>query len=153
METLFTAGDVCAVSGIAPKMLERWTLAGLVRPANNRRGKGRHRLYGLGDVVAVAAGIRSRDAGADYDRVPGIVRFLSGLGVTRLERELAAGRTFPVPGAMFGVTWMPGLMIEPPTGEMSPGAALLIHRLNLATIYADVRKKVEELTEAAKVSN
>src|SRR5437588_55328 len=109
-----TSGDVCEIADIPPNTLDRWVADGLLDPANSGRGTGRHRVYGLSEALAVAAGIRYRREGAAPDRVAGVVRFLAGLPIDRLEEEFAAGRTFPVPGAMLGEAWLPGIMIPPP---------------------------------------
>jgi hypothetical protein len=149
---LLTAGDVCRIAGIHPNTLDRWVTAGLLDPANSGRGTGTHRLYSLAQCVAVAAGIRYRDEGAGPDRVFGIVRFLASLSLERLEAEIAAGRSFPVPDTLLGDAprpdcWLPGVMIEPPSeSEMSPGAAALMRRVALPAIVESVKRKVAELS-------
>jgi hypothetical protein len=143
-----TAGDVCAVTGVPPNTLDRWTVAGMLNPTNFGRGTGRHRAYSVGDAVAVAAGMLYRRAGAGDDRVVGVVRFLADLGIVRLREHLAVGRTLPVPGLMLGADYLPGLMIDPrkDLGPISPGAEALLRRIDrLPAVVKDVEGKIERL--------
>jgi hypothetical protein len=146
---LLTSGDVCRLTGIALNTLDRWVASGFLSPANKGKGTGRHRIYTLGEAVAVAAGLKYREQGAGPDRVQGVVRLLAGMPLERLEAELAAGNTFPVPAMLLGDTprpdcWLPGMMIRPPH-NLPVGAAALIARLDLRVIVLDVRQKAEVL--------
>jgi MerR HTH family regulatory protein len=150
-EMLFTAGDVSAITGVHPRVLERWVSEeGVLSPRNAERGgRGRHRLYSLGDVIAVAVGLRFREEGADPGRVREVVRFIAGLGVERLKRELDEGKTLPAPGPQLGVTWLPGLMLDPEKDippDTPPEAKVLMRRLNVKPVYEAVMKKVAKLT-------
>jgi hypothetical protein len=151
------SADICRLTGIPPNTLDRWVSDGLLRPAA-APGPGRggvRRQYTAGDALAVAAGVAYRRAGAGPDRVAGVVKFLAGYGIERLEADLAAGRTFPVPAALLqraaapegmpGELWLPGVMIAPPAWP-TPGAAALARRLDLRAIYADVMRRIGELS-------
>jgi hypothetical protein len=155
---LLTAGDVCRIAGIHSNSLDRWVTAGLLDPANFGRGTGTHRLYSLAQCFAVAAGIRYRDEGADPGRVAGVVKFLAGQTLERLEAEFATGRTYPVPATLLERAaaeedvalpdaWIPGFLMEPPNlDKLSPGTAKLLRRIDLVPILAEVKRKVEELS-------
>lgn len=146
MSIHLTSGDVCEIAGIPLNTLDRWVTAGLLDPANSGRGHGRHRVYSIGEALAVAAGALYRREGADPGRVAGVVRLLASLGIERVEAEFDAGRTFPVPGALIGHAEIPGFMNEPPDPRtMSPGTAALMKRLDLVEVYAAVRRKVKAL--------
>lgn len=145
MITKLSSGDVAEIAGIPMNTLDRWVAAGLLGPANSGRGHGTHRRYGLVEALAVATGARYRAAGAGADRVAGVVKFLAGLTLERLEADLEAGRTFPVPAAMLGTDTIPGLMIEPPS-DLAPGAAALMRRLDLVAILKHVKRKIAELS-------
>src|SRR5262245_55805585 len=98
----FTSGDVCRITAIPANTLDRWVVMGLLTPANTGQGTGRHRIYRLGEVVAVAAGLKYREEGAGMDRIAGVVRLLASLPIERLETHFEKGETFPVPAMMLG---------------------------------------------------
>jgi hypothetical protein len=141
-----SSGDVCEIAGISMATLDRWVAAGWVGLQNAFEGHGRHRTYTLGQCLAVAAGALYRAAGAAPERVAGVVKLLSDLGIERLEAEMERGRTFPLPAVLPGGDW-PGLMIEPPCDpSMTSGALALMRRLDLAALYEGVQQKIAQLS-------
>lgn len=148
MSIKLTTGAVSEISGLPVATLDSWVVSGRVGPACAFEGTGRHREWSLGQTLAVVAGAVYRAEGATPERVAGIVSFLAGLSLEKLEAELEAGRTFPVPGAMMGTNRLPGMMIPPPAAP-SPGVLALMKRLDLAQLYADVMTKVSQLSKPA----
>jgi len=141
-----TSGDVCEIAGVPMNTLDRWVAAGHVGPAAAFEGHGRHRTYTLGQCVAVAAGARWRAEGASPERVGGIIRLIATLRIERIEAEIEAGRTLPMPGVLLGNDLIPGAMIAPPADALSGGAADRLRRLDLAGVCEVVRAKVAELS-------
>lgn len=138
-----SAGIVCQIAGIPRSSLDRWVLFGLVEPENSGSGKGCHRLYSLSQCVAITAAAKYRAQGAAFERIAGIIQFLSSLPIEQLEAELNAGRTIPIPSTILGLDWLPGLMIEPP--KCSVKEKSLLKNLDMRTIYADVKRKVSRI--------
>ncbi|MFL5909281.1 MAG: hypothetical protein ACJ768_01740 [Gaiellaceae bacterium] len=140
--------------------LERWVLQGLLGPfRRHRQERGNPRDFGRVELVlAVVAGCRYRQEGAGADRVQGVVKLIASRPWELLEADLDAGRTFPVTEAMVervageeGIR-VPavkriGWMIEPPPAEtLSPGAAELLRKVDLAELLKVVRAEVDRLT-------
>lgn len=147
----FSSGEVCRIAGLHQNTLDRWVKLGWVSPVSGGTRRGDHRTYSLVQAVGVTAGARWRSERAQPDRVAGIVRYISGLDITHLEAELASGRTFPIPAAMLGVSWLPGMMIEPPaTAGMGIHTELLIQRLDLKKIYEEVRREAAKIQTSLK---
>ena len=147
-----TAGEVCSVSGVASSTLDRWTAAGLLGPDKSGReqGRGHHRTFTAIEALALAAGMRWVKAGADADRVQGVVRFIARQPLEHLEAEFAAGRTFPVPPVMlkgFVVPGAGGIFIKP---ETKGGAVRLMNDLDLARLWDDVQAKIAKLGNPPK---
>src|SRR5262249_23701761 len=107
--------------------------------------------YSLDDAVAVGVGRLYEREGASRDRVRAVVRYLATLGVARLKEHLTAGRTFPVPGMLFGDASLPGMMIDASEcfDDLDPPARALVRRLDLRHVGADVERRAAELTGAA----
>jgi MerR-like DNA binding protein len=143
-----SSGDVCEIAGIPMNTLDRWVGAGFVGPENAFEGHGRHRTYTLEQCLAVAAAACYRAEGADPNRVAGIIRFVIACGIDWLEKEMAEGRTLPVPGAMLGSILLPGVMVEPIVNDPSnaPATLALMRRLDLKAIWEDVKRKVDQLS-------
>jgi DNA-binding transcriptional MerR regulator len=148
-----TAGDVQRITGVAPMTLNRWIADGFLSPENSGRGHGHHRLYTLCDVIAIAAGLRFKDEGAGPDRVRGVVRLVSGLGMAELRKQLAQGRWFPAPGAMLDAEYLPGFLFDPDVEfnplEMSLTARALLKKLDLRKVVANVERSVAKLVGTA----
>lgn len=145
---LLTIDEACEVSGVNSQTLRNWISSDLIQPARagtTGTGKG-HRLSTV-QVFALAAGSRHRDEGASSGRVTGVVRFLAGLTLEKLEVDIEAGRTFVVPASMLDGTWLPGLLIEPPLSDpsLTKGALALMRRLDLKAILVSVRKGCGEV--------
>ncbi len=140
----FSSGDVCEIAGIPASSLDRWVLFELVDPENAGNGQGNWRRFNLSQCVALAAAARYRRLGAGFERVAGIVQFLSRLPIERLEAELEAGRVLPVPATMLGLTWLPGMLVEMPA-DIPESAAGLAQALDLRDVYSTVIKKAERI--------
>jgi hypothetical protein len=157
-EVQLTTQQVCAIAGgIHPNTLTRWIDEGLLSPAGGGGRRGAARRFTATHALALAVGNAYREQGASPGRVAGVIRFLAHLRPEVLEKDIAAGRTFPVPSELFGAQWMPGMMVEPPVNDpgLSSGVRLLIHKLDLAAIRARVLKGIakiakEAATQAAK---
>jgi hypothetical protein len=148
---VLSTGDVVRVTGIAPMMLNRWCLDGLIQPLNEGQGTGVHRVFTLMETIAVAAGVRYREEGARPERVHGVVRLLGSMTLERFEQHLSQGETFPVPACLLDqldearpACWLPGMMIVPPP-DLAPGLAALMAKLDLGRICQEVKAKVEQL--------
>lgn len=152
MNTTLTSQQICTLTGIHPKQLDRWAAEGVLRPTMVKTGRARggvRREYTLMDCVAVAVGIRWRDEGAGPERVAGVVKFLSGTSVEWLEGELNAGRTFPVSAAQMKHDWLPGMMIglDEVDPETPMRVKLLMRRVDAKPIYEKVKQQVEKLAK------
>lgn len=133
-------GSLRRLTGIPQNTLARWCADGILRPVGGK-GRGNRRRFRIEDVIAAAAGVVYRREGADPGRVLGVVSLLASMPLERLEADLEAGRTFPVPGAMLGDSALPGFLIEPP--KVPPEAEGLMKRLDLAAIVRDVKNRLE----------
>lgn len=145
--------QVCVIAGgLHPNTLTRWIEEGLLSPAGGGGRRGAARTFTAMHALALAVGNAYREHGASPGRVAGVIRFLAGLRPQVLEEDLAEGRTFPVPSELFGVQWMPGMMVEPPMNDpqLSPGVRVLIHKLDLVAIRARVLKGIAKLTKNAQ---
>jgi hypothetical protein len=138
-----TVNQACEVSGVNPQTLRNWVSAGVIEPAEaGTTGTGKGHRFSVMQVIAMCAGRAYWDEGADGPRCAATVRYLAGLTLEYLEAELADGRSFPVPGTMFGKSWMPGLLVTPPK---SPEIQSLVKKLDLRNIKAEVLRKIAAL--------
>jgi hypothetical protein len=152
MQTL-TINAAAEVAGVAAQTVRNWVALGLLRPAQpGTTGTGRGHRLNMAQVLALAAAAVHRELGADPGRVAGVVRLLAGMSVERLEAELAAGRTYPVPAALLGVEprpacWLPGMLVRPPADDptLTPAAAAMLKKLDLAPLWERVRRDAERL--------
>jgi hypothetical protein len=118
-----------------------------------RLGRGIQRSYSPLEVIAIAAGIRWMQEGAEPDRVKGIIRFVAGLTAEHMEAAFAEGRTFPVPREMFGEFELPigGMLIKPPIDDsMSEGSRELMRRLDLRPLWDKVKSRISNMGEPQK---
>lgn len=136
--------QVCQITGITPRHLLRWVEFDFVKPQHADDPTGMKHLYTLSQCIAIATAWRYRDQGATFDRLVGLLQYLSNLPVERLEAELEDGRTFPVPSTMIGMDWIPGMMVSLPKG-MPREARQLAKRLDMRPIVKDVMRKVDRL--------
>lgn len=154
-ELRLNAGDICRLTGVRDRLLDRWATAGVLRPVNNHKGHGRHRIYTFDDLVAVFIGQRYLDAGAPPERAAGVVALLSKLGHVGLEHELAVGRTVPVPRSRSLFDLLPDdVMIEPErlTGLLSERQIeVLLVQLDTRVLYEEVKAKVTRSSAASPV--
>jgi hypothetical protein len=105
------------------------------------------------DALAIAAGLRWMQEGAEPDRVKGIIRFVAGLTVERMEQAFSAGETFAVPQEMLGDYELPvgGSLITPPLDpSMSEGVRQLVNRLDLKLLWDEVKAGISNLGEPRK---
>jgi hypothetical protein len=142
----FSEAEVCEIAGITPAALQSWIEIGFLGVPAALSFKP-HQQYTLSQCIAIAAGALYRREGAQFERCAGVATFLAGMPIERLEADLAAGRTFPVPVAMFGPLMssptLPGLMIEPPTtGDRKANS--LMARLDLKKVFDDVMRRVNQ---------
>ena len=139
-----STADVCAIAGLPPSTVTRWIDEGVITPAAGGGRRGAERSWTPVQALALTAGAAYRAEGASPGRVAGVVRFLSGVRPEVLERDIAAGRTFPAPGVMLGAAWIPGLMVKPPVDDpgLSPAARVLIHKLDLARLRERVLEAI-----------
>lgn len=157
MRTTFSTGDIRQIAKIHSVTLDNWIAKGLIAPKFGGTHKGDHRFFGLIHVFAIFVGTRYREEQAGDERISGVVRFLGGLELEWLEAELAAGRTFPVPATLLGrvsrpVAWLPGLLVEPPsTDDLTPTAADLMRRLDLAHLYHVLRERIDRLQDQGRL--
>jgi hypothetical protein len=149
----FSSGDVSQVAKIPPGVFHTWLKAGLLGPTYaSVVGHGNHRKFGISQLLAVAVGAAYRREGASLGRVAGVVRFLGGCQIEWIEAELAAGRTVPVPADFlreYGVELIlrPGIMVA--LDEVCcdvPGAKKLAAKLDMLTIYQNVKRGIEKLS-------
>jgi hypothetical protein len=135
---IFTRKEVCEISSIPIECLRRWaTLDSVVVK----------RHFNISECLAFAMAAQYQMQLAPLDRVNGIVQFISSLPLERLEAEMEAGRTFPVPASLHRVAWLPGIMIEPPS-DASGNAKELMRRLDLVPIYNEVMARINKLDKA-----
>src|SRR3712207_3836713 len=104
---LFSAGDVCRLTGTNYQSLDHWCQRGLVTPVSGGNRTGDHRRFGMLQLFAVYVGRAYRAEGADDTRIVGVVKYLNGLSLEWLEAEMEAGRTFPVPAGVLGKAHRP----------------------------------------------
>jgi len=145
--SLFSAGEVCEVTGLHLNNIDRWSTAWLQGKAAGHRGSGTHRRYTLIECLALYAGARWRAEGADPGRVAGVVYFVSRLHREQLEAAFEEGRTFPVPEVMLGNVSLPGggMLLEPVNDPDNPSLRVLMDALDLKRCWEHVLERVAEL--------
>lgn len=103
----FTVAEVCAITGIEPKVLDAWTQN--VLPV--QRGEEDQSVTGLDymQTFGVYAGKRWLDEGAGLERATRVMAFCAGSTLNHLLKEFEAGNTWPP-----HVRDMPKLVTRPP---------------------------------------
>jgi hypothetical protein len=157
--TMVTRGQVLELTGLSRRQLEWFLKQGVISSAAGG-GPGNYHRYDTMRVVALAAGARYLALGSGWDRAAGVVKFLSGLTLERLEAAFAEGRTWPVPATMLlraaaaeGLpAWLPGMLIAPPADdpELTPAGKALMAKLDLRTVYGAVRRQIAALPADTK---
>jgi len=143
-----SSGDVRELTAVAASTLNVWTISGLVGKRHREPcGQGNSRTYSALEALAVAAGVRWMNAGADPERVAGVVRLVASKPLEHLEAEFGQGRTFPVPQVMLRGIALPlpghGIFVVP---EKRSRAARLMHELDLGRLWEELKVKIKNLT-------
>jgi hypothetical protein len=126
----FTPEEVARVTRCPTKLLDE--LMENVLPI--RRGETTFTL-GLDymGLLAVHALCRYLEEGAPLDRATAVMLFVAGMPEKNLDRNLAAGLTFPVPKESIPDTpgWVRGVMVSPPKTRLG-------NALNLKTLKGEL---------------
>jgi len=134
------AGDVCRILEIAPKTLDNWVTAGVIRPAINERGTGHHRRFAVvPDVVAIAVGRGLRAAGYTLAVAGNVMERLMSMTREDLDFAFAQGRYYLliIPGVqdvsdhlVTRETLIQAMTLNPP----------LAHQLGLTPVGLDIKR-------------
>ncbi len=150
-----TVKQVCEVSGVKPQALRNMVTYGLIEPAQaGTTGIGNGHRFSKSQALALYAGTRYREEGATDIRAAGVVKFLAGRPWEELEADIAAGRTFPVPGTLLKdngiLIELPGVMIKPPYDQVSPKVAAAMRRLDLKAVKEEIERRIARLARGKK---
>jgi hypothetical protein len=148
------------LTGLSRRQLDWLLRYGAIEPALGRTGSGSHLQWDLIRTLALASAGAHLRLGAGWERAAGVARYLSTLTVERLEAELAAGRTLPVPATLMREAatqlealpkdwWLPGMLIEPPQ-DAPPAARELMRQLELPAMYEELRVVFAALAPKSK---
>lgn len=156
--SLYNVKQVKRICAVAGSTLDRWAAKGNLAYTAGARERGDGRLYSKAQLFAAYVGTRYRKERANPDRVAGVVRYLSRLPLEKLEAELEAGRTWPVPEMLLGrverpTCWLPGMLVVPPLDDtdLTPAMQEMMRRLDLKRLYREMEERVAELRAAGKL--
>lgn len=119
----FTVAEICAVTGIEPRVLDAWMSN--VLPV--QRGEEDPSVTGLDymQTFGVYAGRRWLDEGAGLERATRVMAFCAGTTLDHLLAEFKAGNTWPP-----HVRGTPALLTRPPQGKAGKA-------VNLKQLYGE----------------
>ena len=142
---------VCEIAGIERSTLDHWVLLGFIAPQHrfSSRGDVSNCFFTVNQCLAIAVAIQYRNHGAVLARTVSVLQFLAKMHLEKIEAELQAGRTMPVPAEMHGRKLVPGMLIEPP--ELTGSTKRLLDSVDLKPIYDDVMGKIDKLSSRKSV--
>jgi hypothetical protein len=152
--------ELCKVANVNAQTLRNWISGGLIFPVE--RGKtgteNSHRFSAI-QVLAVAAGVRHQHEGSTPERAIGVMVYVAGLDEGAMEKAFDEGRTFPVPASIMeraasleqSIVVLPGELIAlPDSPSLTVTSRQLMKRLDLKTLWDEVRKKLSKFDTEAK---
>lgn len=128
----YTAAEVCAITGVAPAVLDAW----MTRVLPLRRAEpGAGDVVGLDDMqtFGVYVGRRWLDEGAGLARATKAMAVASGLTLEGLTVELAKGNSWPA-----AASGGPNLLVVPPKTVAG-------RRLNFSALMSEYRAAVRKV--------
>jgi hypothetical protein len=150
----FTSGEVYKLTGVSTALQHEWVQRlKLLAPVSGGTQMGDHRRFDIMAVFAFFAGGKWKGANAGGERYHGVVKLLASMPPERLEAELAAGNTWPVPATLLGELvgeapgqrcW-PGMLVNPATlGDLTPRMAEVIRRLDLKALWDELHRELDK---------
>jgi hypothetical protein len=142
---------VCEIAGIERSTLDHWVLLGFITPQHrfSARGDVSNCFFTVNQCLAVAVAIQYHNHGAVLARTVSVLQFLAKMHLEKIEAELQAGRTFPVPASLHGRKAVPGMLIEPP--EVTGSARQLMDAIDMKPIYHHVMGEIAKLANKGRV--
>jgi hypothetical protein len=152
MSRTWTSGEVERLTTVSTALQHEWvSRLGLLSPVSGGTQMGDHRRFDLMGLFAFYVGGKWKAANAGGERYHGIVRLLAGLTRERLEAELAAGNTWPVPATLLekdpelGPLWLPGLLVNPERFEgLTPHMRAAVKRLDLKVLWDGLQRELDK---------
>ena len=144
-----SSGDVCKLTGVAPRTLANWVESGAIRPVVATVGTGNHRRFAVvPDVLAVAVGRGLKASGLSYGVAFAAMEFAMDLSQKRIENAMADGRRFLI---LVGTVAVPRLASRKEVRDSRAMAGVIktgVHPtvVDIGAVYENLR------TEAVRVA-
>lgn len=148
--------EVAKLTGFPELGLRLWLKADIIRSAGEfTEGSEEVTVFEPQVAFALYVGSCYRREKAPAVRVEGIVKFLAGVPLDKVQLEIAEGRTVPVPAVLVNkaaaatgktvpIDWRPGMFTRPDYGHpsLSLSTMILMRRLDLAQLWNEFVAKV-----------